>query len=137
MASGVISTFRKSPLRGSSPHTLPADAPARAARPEGSVSPTPLSSSFHVPVRRPSDLATVKISTPFASCCPTFRSVALSIFGRPSFTGQPIRRDLQLVRQIIVEKGFWTGIRETIQKTDELYGMKYRGSAIPGESKSY
>jgi hypothetical protein len=34
----------------------------------------------------PSDLATFKIPTPFASCCRTFRSVAVSIFGRPSFT---------------------------------------------------
>jgi hypothetical protein len=33
-----------------------------------------------------SDLATFKIPTPFAPCCRTFRSVALSIFGRPSFT---------------------------------------------------
>jgi hypothetical protein len=34
----------------------------------------------------PSDFATFKIPTPFASCFRTFRSVALSIFGRPSFT---------------------------------------------------
>jgi hypothetical protein len=39
-----------------------------------------------VPVPSPSDLATFKIPTPFASCFRTFRSVALSIFGRPSFT---------------------------------------------------
>jgi hypothetical protein len=39
-----------------------------------------------VPVPIPSDLATFKIPTPFASCFRTFRSVALSIFGRPSFT---------------------------------------------------
>jgi len=39
-----------------------------------------------VPVPMPSDLATFKIPTPFASCFRTFRSVALSIFGRPSFT---------------------------------------------------
>jgi len=31
----------------------------------------------------------------------------------------------------------WTGIRDTIQKTSQLYGEKYRGSAISGESKSY
>jgi hypothetical protein len=37
----------------------------------------------------PSDLATFKIPTPFASCFRTFRSAALSIFGRASFTGQP------------------------------------------------
>src|SRR5215831_11969376 len=52
------------------------------------------SASFHpssfemrctVPVPSPSDLATFKIPTPFASCFRTFRSVALSIFGRPSF----------------------------------------------------
>ena len=34
----------------------------------------------------PSDLATFKIPTPFASCFRTLRSVVLSIFGRPSFT---------------------------------------------------
>jgi len=34
----------------------------------------------------PSDLATFKIPTPFASSLRTFRSVAPSIFGRPSFT---------------------------------------------------
>src|SRR5262252_6414196 len=39
-----------------------------------------------VPVPSPNDLATFKIPTPFASCFRTFRSVALSIFGRPSFT---------------------------------------------------
>jgi hypothetical protein len=33
-----------------------------------------------VPVPSPSDLATFKIPTPFASCFLTFRSVALSIF---------------------------------------------------------
>jgi hypothetical protein len=69
--------------------------PARAARPGGSVSPTPLSSSFHlssfamrwtVPVPMPSALATLKIPIPFASCFRTLRSVVLSIFGRPSFT---------------------------------------------------
>ena len=31
----------------------------------------------------------------------------------------------------------WTGIRETIQKTGELFGEKFRGSAVLGESKSY
>jgi len=39
-----------------------------------------------VPVPMLRDLATFKIPTPFASCFRTFRSVALSIFGRPSFT---------------------------------------------------
>jgi hypothetical protein len=39
-----------------------------------------------VPVPIPSDLATFKIPTPFASCLRTFRSVAISLFGRPSFT---------------------------------------------------
>ena len=34
-----------------------------------------------VPVPMPSDLATLNIPTPFASCFRTFRSVALSIFG--------------------------------------------------------
>jgi hypothetical protein len=38
-----------------------------------------------VPVPMPSDLATFKIPTPFASCFRTFRSVALSTVGRPSF----------------------------------------------------
>ena len=31
----------------------------------------------------------------------------------------------------------WTGIRETIKNTSELYGQRFRGSAISGESKSY
>lgn len=31
----------------------------------------------------------------------------------------------------------WTGIRETIKNTSQLFGTKYRGSAITGESKSY
>jgi hypothetical protein len=31
----------------------------------------------------------------------------------------------------------WTGIRETIKRNSELYGTKYRGEAIAGESKSY
>jgi hypothetical protein len=31
----------------------------------------------------------------------------------------------------------WTGIRDTIQKTGELFGTKFKGSAITGESKSY
>lgn len=31
----------------------------------------------------------------------------------------------------------WTGIRETIKNTGELYGQKHKGSAITGESKSY
>ena len=39
-----------------------------------------------VPLPMPSDLATFKMPTPFASCFRTFRSVAPSIFGRPSFT---------------------------------------------------
>ena len=30
----------------------------------------------------------------------------------------------------------WTGIRETIQKTGELFGTKYPGASIPGESKA-
>ena len=60
----------------------------------GEVSPHPLSFSFHlssfamrwtVPFPMPSDLAAFKIPMPFAGVC-TFRSVALSIFGRPSFT---------------------------------------------------
>ncbi len=39
-----------------------------------------------VPIPIPSDLATFKIPTPFASCFRTFRAVAISVFGRPSFT---------------------------------------------------
>ena len=39
-----------------------------------------------VPVPMPSDLATFKIPTPFASCFRTLRSGVLSSFGRPSFT---------------------------------------------------
>ena len=31
----------------------------------------------------------------------------------------------------------WTGIRETIKNTSELFGTKHKGSAITGESKSY
>jgi hypothetical protein len=31
----------------------------------------------------------------------------------------------------------WTGIRERIKNTSELYGQKYRGSSIIGESKSF
>jgi len=31
----------------------------------------------------------------------------------------------------------WTGIRKTIQDTNQLYGTKFKGSAITGESKSY
>jgi len=31
----------------------------------------------------------------------------------------------------------WTGIRETIKNTNELFGQKFRGSAIQGDSKSY
>src|SRR5262245_51055358 len=63
-----------------------------AARPGGNERRT---SSFYlssfamrwtVPVPIPSDLATFKIPTPFASCFRTLRSVVLSTFGRPSFT---------------------------------------------------
>jgi hypothetical protein len=39
-----------------------------------------------VPVPLPSNFATFKIPIPFVSCLRTLRSVALSIFGRPSFT---------------------------------------------------
>ena len=31
----------------------------------------------------------------------------------------------------------WTGIRDTIQKTSELFGTKFKGASITGESKSY
>src|SRR5262245_7583247 len=50
------------------------------------LQPTSLEMRCTVPVPIPSDLATFKMPTPFASCFRTFRSVALSIFGRPSFT---------------------------------------------------
>jgi hypothetical protein len=40
----------------------------------------------------PSYLATFKIPMPFASCCRTFRSVAVSIFGRPNDPGRPATR---------------------------------------------
>src|SRR5215510_14991506 len=50
------------------------------------LQPTSLEMRCTVPVPIPSDSATFKIPTPFASCFRTFRSVALSIFGRPSFT---------------------------------------------------
>src|SRR6516225_4841463 len=68
-----------------------------------------------VPVPMPSDLATFKMPTPFASCFRTLRSAALSVFGRPSFTGHPIRTDLQRARQIIAESGF-TGLFEALKK---------------------
>jgi hypothetical protein len=31
----------------------------------------------------------------------------------------------------------WTGIRETVKNTDQLFGAKYKGSALTGESKGY
>lgn len=31
----------------------------------------------------------------------------------------------------------WTGIRETVKKENELFGMPFKGSALHGESKSY
>ena len=31
----------------------------------------------------------------------------------------------------------WTGIRETVHKNHELFGTRYKGSAIHGESKGY
>lgn len=31
----------------------------------------------------------------------------------------------------------WTGIRETVKETDQLFGMKFKGSALTGESKGY
>ena len=31
----------------------------------------------------------------------------------------------------------WTGIRHTIQQTNQLYGTKFKKGSIPGESKSY
>jgi hypothetical protein len=37
----------------------------------------------------------------------------------------------------VFSSNVWTGIRNWIQKHNELYGTKFRGSAIPGESKSY
>src|SRR5215831_13186182 len=66
------------------------------------LQPTSLDMRCTVPVPIPSDFATFKIPTPFASCFRTLRSVALSIFGRPSFAPRataaarpraPLRRD--------------------------------------------
>src|SRR5262249_7292877 len=68
-----------------------------------------------VPVPIPSDLAPPKIQPPFAKCFRPLRSAALSIFGRPSFTGHPIRTALQRARQIIAESGF-TGLFEALKK---------------------
>jgi hypothetical protein len=31
----------------------------------------------------------------------------------------------------------WTGIRETIKKNSDLFGTKFQGSAVTGDSKSY
>jgi hypothetical protein len=31
----------------------------------------------------------------------------------------------------------WTGIRDTIQRTGQLYGQKFKGASVRGESKSY
>ncbi|MSO81054.1 MAG: hypothetical protein EXQ97_05415, partial [Alphaproteobacteria bacterium] len=36
-----------------------------------------------------------------------------------------------------VSADIWTGIRETIKNKSELFGQRYRGSAITGDSKSY
>jgi hypothetical protein len=36
-----------------------------------------------------------------------------------------------------VSADIWTGVRETIKRTDDLYGQKMKGSAITGESTSY
>ena len=60
-------------------------------------------------------MATLKIQTPFAKCFRTLRSAALSIFGRPSFTGHPIRTDLQRARQIIAESGS-AGLFEALKR---------------------
>jgi hypothetical protein len=31
----------------------------------------------------------------------------------------------------------WTGVRETVKRTNELFGQPFKGSAVSGESKSY
>ena len=36
-----------------------------------------------------------------------------------------------------VSADIWKGVRETIKRTDDLYGQKLKGSAITGESTSY
>jgi len=36
-----------------------------------------------------------------------------------------------------VSADIWTGVRERIKKTSDLFGQKYQGSAIQGDSKSY
>src|SRR5262249_12872162 len=67
---------------------------ARRQRQNGSAGfqPSSFEMRWTVPVPIPSDLATFKMPTPFASCFRTLRSVALSIFGRPSFTPCAIAR---------------------------------------------
>src|SRR5262245_25062754 len=88
--------FSNPPGGGARRGTLSVDVQASSAY--GERQPQPLSSSFYlssfamrwtVPVPTPSDLATFKIPTPFASCCRTFRSVAFAErdvmeFWRPS-----------------------------------------------------
>lgn len=31
----------------------------------------------------------------------------------------------------------WTGVRETVKDTDDLFGQPFKGSSVPGESKGY
>jgi hypothetical protein len=59
-----------------------------------------------VPVPIPSDLATLKIPTPFASCFRTLRSIALSIFGRPSFKIGAEEKDPRSKQDLIFEASF-------------------------------
>src|SRR5262245_54505236 len=69
-------------------HALPTGGPSapRQDRWQWFLSPKLARDALHRASPNPADLATFKIPTPFASCFRTFRSVALSIFGRPSFT---------------------------------------------------
>jgi hypothetical protein len=89
---GSLSDFQfpKVPLQGA-PHRGALLADARTRRLALGKSQHHASTVFYissfatrwtVPVPMASDLATFKIHTPFASCCRTFRSVALSVFGR-------------------------------------------------------
>jgi putative SOS response-associated peptidase YedK len=76
-----------------------------------------------VPVPSPSDLATFKMPTPFASCFRTWRSVAPSIFGCPSFTERRKRRC------IVPVDGFfeWKAIKG--QKAKQPYAIAMKDGA--------
>ena len=75
------SNFARPPHRGAGPHIQLRDQHKNG---QCFLQPTSLEMRCTVPVPSPSDLATFRIH--FAICFRTLRSVALSIFGRPSFT---------------------------------------------------